>query len=87
MSLLDTLLPLPVGERILLSGDAGMCVKKFENWLTSNEIFYLFRLKANAGDIFNKLETWANQKCLNNPQGDYLDSVRISGSEIHERIL
>jgi len=87
VSLLDSLGPIPEDVRFLISGDAGFSVEQNVNFLKKRGFYYLFRLKQNAGGVFTKVKAVSKQEVLKRPEGDFVDSSRISGSSIHKRKL
>ena len=87
LSILDALTPLPELQHVLVSADAGLCVEKYAKWLSVSGFFYLFRIKQNAGYIFEKVCQWAEDERKRRPNGDFFESARISGSQVHSRRL
>lgn len=87
MSVLDALTPVSRDVHILVSADAGLCVEEYANWLTVRSFFYLFRIKQNAGHIFERVMDWAEFERKRRPEGDFYESSRVSGSAIHSRRL
>jgi hypothetical protein len=86
LSILEGLIPLPQNCRVLLSGDAGFCVEEFCSWISSHAgLYYFFRIKSNAGWIYDKIVSCAESVRKSIPEGDYYEDVRISGSQIHSR--
>ena len=87
LSLLDTLIPVPAQSPVLVSGDAGVCVEEHGAWLYVQNIFYLFRIKANAGHLFDRVIDWAETARARRPDGDFFEATRVSGAAIHSRRL
>lgn len=87
LSLLETLTPLPTATVALVSGDAGMCVEEHAAWLTSEGFVYLFRIKGNAGWIFERVQQWTDAARTARPDGDLDEACRLSGGQLHSRRL
>ena len=79
-------MPLSDSVCALISGDAGFCVEDFCGWITKqNNLAYFFRIKSNAGWVYDKTVLWGERLRSRNPKGDYYEDFRISGSDVHSR--
>ncbi len=87
LSILETLTPRSAPAPILVSGDAGFCVQEHAAWLTAQSFYYLFRIKGNAGGIFQRLIDWAEAARAERPEGDLFEPCRQSGADLHSRRL
>ena len=64
-----------------------MCVEEHAAWLTGEGFFYLFRIKGNAGWIFERVKEWADAARTERPKGDLDAACRLSGGQLHSRRL
>jgi hypothetical protein len=86
VSISDALTPLPDDRVILISGDAGLCVEEFCEWLNAKGFFHILRIWKNAGNVFQRVSDRASDIMKRNPEGDYQVS-RAESDEIHSRTL
>jgi len=87
LSILETLTPVPEQPPGLISADAGRCVEDHAAWLTGQNFFYLFRIKGNAGGLFDRVQQWAAAARAARPNGDFYEACRVSGGQLHSRRL
>ena len=50
-------------------------------------LFFVFRIKQNAGEIFDRLLDWTSSTKDKNPDGNYFEQARLAGGAIHSRRL
>ena len=85
LSLLEALTPLSPQVHVLISGDAGFCVAEFAEWLSTRSFGYLFRIKKNAGGLYDRVAEWAEWAQKRHPEGDLYEACRISGAALDSR--
>ncbi len=83
LSVLDALAPLPQQGDIQLDRDFVFVNSgKDRRWL-----FFIFRIKQNAGEIFDRLLDWTSFAKEKHPDGHYFEQARLAGGAIHSRRL
>jgi len=87
LSILDALTPLPKDPVVLISGDAGFCVKTFCEWLSEQGFLYLLRIKANAGKLYSRVIKEAKRSHEQRPQGDAFQAAHRESQDTHNRRL
>ena len=50
-------------------------------------LFFIFRIKQNAGEIFDRVLDWASSTKEKYPEGHYFEQARLAGGAIHSRRL